>query len=65
LGYISRVIFPNDEALFKGIYLAVMEVTKKWTGKIKDWHLILAELAVYFEDRLGGSFRNETLENLL
>jgi len=50
----SRVIFPNDEALFKGVYLAVMEVTEKWTGKIRDWHLILAELAVYFEDRLGG-----------
>jgi len=32
----SRIIFPNDEALFKGVYLAVVEVTKKWTGKIRD-----------------------------
>ena len=29
-------------------------VYMKWTSKIRDWHLILAELAVYFEDRLGG-----------
>ena len=50
----SRTIFPSDEALFKGVYLAIAEVTKKWTGKIKDWPLILSELAIYFEDRIGG-----------
>ncbi|MEM0174314.1 MAG: transposase, partial [Sulfolobaceae archaeon] len=50
----SRTVFPNDEALYKGVYLAVMEVIKKWTGRIRDWHLIIAELAVYYEDRLGG-----------
>lgn len=50
----SRTIFPNDDALFKGIYLAIMEVTKRWTGKIKDWPSILAELSIYFEDRGGG-----------
>ena len=38
----SRTIFPSDEALFKGVYLA------------KDWPLILSELAIYFEDRIGG-----------
>jgi len=50
----SRVIFPNEEALFKGVYLAVVEVTRKWTSKIRDWPLILSQLAVYCEDRLGG-----------
>ena len=50
----SRVIFPSDEALFKGVYLAVVEVTRKWTSKIRDWPLILSQLAVYFEDRVGG-----------
>jgi hypothetical protein len=39
---ISRQYFPSDEALFKGVYLA------------KDWPLILSELAIYFEDRIGG-----------
>ncbi|MBC7319292.1 transposase [bacterium] len=29
----SRVVFPNDEALFKGVYLAVMEATKKLAPK--------------------------------
>jgi len=48
------VVSLNDEALYKGVYLAVMEVIKKWTGRIRDWHLIIAELAVYFKDRLGG-----------
>ena len=51
---ISKQYFPSDEALFKGVYLAIAEVTKKWTGKIKDWPLILSELAIYFEDRIGG-----------
>jgi putative transposase len=46
--------YPHEEALFKGVYLAVVEVTRKWASKIKDWPLILSELSIYFEDRVGG-----------
>jgi len=55
-GSLSRYkgAFPNDDALFKSVYLAVVSVTRKWTSKIKDWPLILAELSIHFEDRIGG-----------
>ena len=29
----SRSIFPTDDALFKMLYLAMIDITKKWTGK--------------------------------
>jgi len=54
VSYKDKTTYLNDEALFKGIYLTVMKVTKRGTGKIKDWPLILSELSIYFEDRIGG-----------
>ena len=32
----SKTIFPTDDALFKMLYLAMMDATKKWTGKAWD-----------------------------
>ena len=29
----SGTIFPTDDALFKILYLAMIDITKKWTGK--------------------------------
>lgn len=45
-------VFPTDESLFKMLYLAMMDITKKWTGRRQDWSMIHAQLAVYFEDRM-------------
>lgn len=28
----SKTIFPSDDALFKMLYLATMDITKKWSG---------------------------------
>lgn len=33
----SRTIFPTDDALFKMLYLAMMDAAKKWTGKSWTW----------------------------
>ena len=33
----SKTIFPSDDSLFKMLYLATMEITKKWTGVRPDW----------------------------
>lgn len=30
--HMSKTIFPTDDALFKILYLAMMDATKKWTG---------------------------------
>ena len=48
----SKTIFPTDDALFKILYLAMMDVTEKWTGKAWDWGLTLDQLCIYFGDRI-------------
>ena len=48
----SKTIFPTDDALFKMLYLAMMDATKKWTGKAWDWGLTLDQLCIYFGDRI-------------
>ena len=45
-------VFPTDEAVFKVMYLAVQNVSKKWTMPIKDWRSALNQLAIEFEGRL-------------
>ena len=48
----AKSVFPTDDSLLKMLYLAMMDITKKWTGRRQDWSIIHAQLAVYFEDRL-------------
>lgn len=51
----NRTIFPTDDALFKLLYLAMMDITKKWTGKSWDWGQTLDQLCIYFGDRISPS----------
>ncbi len=48
----AKSVFPTDDSLFKMLYLAMMDITKKWTGRRQDWSMIHAQLAVYFKDRM-------------
>ena len=32
----AKSVFPTDESLFKMLYLAMMDITKKWTGRRQD-----------------------------
>ena len=48
----AKSVFPTDESLFKMLYLAMMDITQKWTGRRQDWSMIHAQLAVYFENRM-------------
>ena len=32
----NKGIFPTDDSLFKMLYLAMMDITKKWTGRRRD-----------------------------
>jgi putative transposase len=45
-------IFPNDEAAQKVIYLAIQNISKKWTMPIRDWKPALNRFAIEFGDRL-------------
>ncbi len=48
----SKSVFPTDESLLKMLYLATIDITKKWTGKRKDWGQIVCQFEIYFEERL-------------
>ena len=48
----SKSVFPTDDSLLKMLYLAMMDITKKWTGRRQDWSMIHAQLAVFFADRM-------------
>ena len=48
----SKTVFPTDDSLFKMLYLAMMDITKKWTGRRQDWSVIYAQLIVFFGDRI-------------
>jgi len=48
----SKSVFPTDDSLFKMLYLAMTDITKKWTGRRQDWSQIHAQLSIYFEDRM-------------
>ena len=48
----SKSVFPTDDSLFKMLYLAMIDITKKWTERRQDWSLIHAQLAIFFENRI-------------
>lgn len=48
----SKSVFPTDEALLKMLYLATMDVERKWTMKIPNWGMVVSQFSIYFEDRL-------------
>jgi transposase-like protein len=50
----SKSIFPTDDALLKMLYLAMIDITKKWTGRRKDWGAIHSQLEIFFADRLDN-----------
>ena len=49
---LNDVDFPTDDSLLKMLYLAMMDITKKCTGRRQDWALIHAQLAIYFAGRM-------------
>ena len=48
----SKAVFPTDDSLFKMLYMAMLDITKKWTGRRQDWSMIHAQLTVYYADRM-------------
>ncbi|MGN9098259.1 transposase, partial [Flintibacter porci] len=48
----AKSVFPTDDSPLKMLYLAMIDITKKWTGRRQDWSMIHAQLAVFFADRM-------------
>ena len=50
----AKTVFPSDDSLLKMLYLATVDITKKWSGHRKDWGQIHSQLEIYFEEQLAG-----------
>lgn len=48
----NRGSFPSDESLLKLFYLALNNISKKWTMPIRDWKVALNRFSIQFEDRM-------------
>lgn len=48
----TKAAFVSDDALLKQLYLVTVQVTEKWTMPIPHWRDILAQLLIFFADRV-------------
>jgi len=48
----KRSAFPTDDAIYKVLYLALNNVSKKWTMPIRNWGAALNQFAIHFGDRV-------------
>lgn len=48
----SKGVFPNDMALLKLIYLATINISKKWTMPLSNWAITAQQLRIKFGERM-------------
>lgn len=48
----NKGVFPNDTALTKLIFLAVENISQKWTSPLANWSITAQQLYIRFEDRM-------------
>ena len=48
----NKRVFPNDNAVFKILYLTITYMTKKWTMPIQNWNEAMAHFMIKFEGRM-------------
>ena len=47
----NRGVFPNDDSLIKLLYLALKNISKKWTMPIRNWNAALNRFSIDYEER--------------
>jgi putative transposase len=48
----KRSAFPTDDAIYKVLYMALRNASRKWTMPIRDWGKALNQFAIHFEGRI-------------
>jgi putative transposase len=48
----NKKIFPNDDAVFKILYLTIDYITRKWTMAIPNWGFAMAHFMIKFDGRI-------------
>jgi putative transposase len=61
----NRSLFPNDEAVFKLMYLGLKNISQRWTMPIKNWSGAMNQFAILFEGRvpMSGLSSNSLTQN--
>lgn len=54
----NRTIFPNDKAVFKLVYLALGNISKKWNMALHNWMQALNQFAIIFGERITQNITN-------
>ena len=50
----TRGHFPNDDAATKLIWLALRNLTRRWTMPVRPWHEAMTQFAVLYPERFTG-----------
>ena len=50
----TKKTFPNDDAVFKAIYMALINTMQKWTMPIKDWKPAMRQFVMLYGHRVEG-----------
>lgn len=48
----NKAVFPTDESLVKMLFLAIRDVSKKWTMPLHGWKTIISHLSIAYGERL-------------
>jgi len=47
----TKMSFPDDQSVMKAVFLALREITRKWTLPIRNWSLVVNQFINIFEER--------------
>ena len=48
----NRSAFPDDDSVYKIMYLAIGKANQKWTQPIRNWGLAINQFSIVFENRV-------------
>jgi putative transposase len=49
----TKAVFPDENSVFKLLYLAMRNITKKWQRPIRDWRAAASHFAILFPERFS------------
>ena len=49
----NKRVFPTDDSVFKILYLAIQNISKKWTMPIRNWKTAMNRFIIEFEQQVS------------
>lgn len=50
----TKAVFPSEDAVFRLMYLAMNNISKKWNRPIRNWRAALSHFAILFPERFSA-----------